>query len=348
VVPNSPLSLTLMAIGSFTIISAVLGALVQHDFRKLLAFHAVSQVGYMVLGIGTGLPVGVAGGLFHMFNNALYKSCLFLCGGAVEQRSGSAELSKLGGLARPMPLTFAAFLIAALSISGVPPFNGFFSKWLIYQSLVDLARISPYWIIWLTAAMLGSAFTLASFVKLTHAIFLGQWSETTAKTKEVSWLMWLPMISLAALCVIFGVFAFNLPLRYLIAPVVGRIPISGVWAPGTATWLILLGLLLGLLIYWLGRVRKTTTKPVFIGGENLPAEMTKVSGVDFYDTVRRWGPLDRVYLAAERRAFDIYELGKDAAFAVAGGLSRLHNGLLQTYLVWLLLGLAGLLLYLVR
>ena len=105
-VPNSAIAVLLLAVGSVTIIAAVLGALIQHDLKKLLSFHAVSQVGYMVLGIGTGLPLGVAGGLFHMFNHAIYKSCLFLCGGAVEQGAGTTDLEKLGGLARYMPLTF--------------------------------------------------------------------------------------------------------------------------------------------------------------------------------------------------------------------------------------------------
>ena len=119
------MSILLLVIGSFTIIAAVLGALVQHNLKKLLSFHAVSQVGYMVLGIGTGLPIGIAGGLFHMLNNAIYKCCLFLAGGAVEKKTGTTELSQLGGLARFMPLTFTAALVASLSISGVPPFNGF-------------------------------------------------------------------------------------------------------------------------------------------------------------------------------------------------------------------------------
>ncbi|MGB2600822.1 MAG: proton-conducting transporter membrane subunit, partial [Candidatus Omnitrophota bacterium] len=77
----------LMAIGSFTIVAAVMMALVQHDLKRLLGYHAVSQVGYMILGIGTGNPIGIAGGLFHMLNNAIYKSCLFLSGGAVEKKA---------------------------------------------------------------------------------------------------------------------------------------------------------------------------------------------------------------------------------------------------------------------
>jgi formate hydrogenlyase subunit 3/multisubunit Na+/H+ antiporter MnhD subunit len=127
----------LMLIGSVTIIAAVMMALVQHDFKKLLGYHAVSQVGYMVLGIGTGNPIGIAGGLFHMMNHAIYKCCLFLSGGNVEYKTKTSELDKLGGLSKVMPLTFFTTVVAACAISGIPPFNGFFSKWMLYQGRVE-------------------------------------------------------------------------------------------------------------------------------------------------------------------------------------------------------------------
>ncbi|MFH1246032.1 MAG: complex I subunit 5 family protein, partial [Candidatus Omnitrophota bacterium] len=95
----------LQAVGSFTIIAAVMMALVQHDFKRLLGYHAVSQVGYMVVGIGTANPIGIAGALFHMLNNAVYKSCLFMSAGAVEKRAGTTDLEKLGGYAKIMPVT---------------------------------------------------------------------------------------------------------------------------------------------------------------------------------------------------------------------------------------------------
>nr|HPM42003.1 complex I subunit 5 family protein [bacterium] len=96
----SYISTVMMVVGSATILLAVLMALIQKDFKRLLSFHAISQVGYMVLGIGTATPVGIVGGIFHMFNNAIYKSCLFLAGGAVERQAGTTDLRKLGGLAR--------------------------------------------------------------------------------------------------------------------------------------------------------------------------------------------------------------------------------------------------------
>jgi formate hydrogenlyase subunit 3/multisubunit Na+/H+ antiporter MnhD subunit len=306
--PNSPLSLTLLTIGSVTIIGAVLAALVQHDLKKLLSFHAVSQVGYMVLGLGTGLPLGVAGALFHMFNHAIYKSCLFLCAGTVEARTGTTELARLGGLGKKMPLTFAAFLIAAFSISGLPPLNGFVSKWMIYSSITQLAGGSRWWVLWLAAAMFGSAFTLASFVKVIQAVFLGQGSEFAEKAKEGSAWLWAPPLLLAATCVVFGLWAFSLPLKYLIAPAIGVIPFSGFWEPGTATLLLLAGLAVGLVIYLIGNVQRVVEKPAFFGGEQLPLAEIKVTGTDFYDTVKRLKPLAIAYAAGEKRVFDLYEM----------------------------------------
>ncbi|MFA6079238.1 MAG: proton-conducting transporter membrane subunit, partial [Candidatus Omnitrophota bacterium] len=119
---NSWVSTMLMTIGAITIIAAVMMALVQKDYKRLLSYHAISQVGYMILGIGTLVPAGIVGGLFHMINNALYKSCLFLTGGSVEKQTGTTDLAKLGGLGKKMPVTFICYLITAAAISGVPPF----------------------------------------------------------------------------------------------------------------------------------------------------------------------------------------------------------------------------------
>ncbi len=126
-----------MIIGAATILFAVMMALIQKDFKKLLSYHAISQVGYMILGIGTGLPAGIVGGLFHMINHAMYKSCLFLTGGSVEKQAGTTDLKKLGGIGRLMPVTFICFIIAAAAISGVPPLNGFFSKELVYDGALE-------------------------------------------------------------------------------------------------------------------------------------------------------------------------------------------------------------------
>ena len=353
---NLALNTTLMMIGSFTIVAAVMMALIQHDLKRLLGYHAVSQVGYMILGIGTGNPIGIAGGLFHMLNNTIYKSCLFLSGGAVEKEAGTTDLEKLGGFGKIMPITFITFLIASLAISGIPPFNGFASKWMIYQGIIKTAdNGSHLWVIWLIAAMFGSALTLASFMKLIHAVFLGQPANkqplsnkilTKAETminkpRETSPTMWIPQVFLAVLCVIFGVFAYRIPLKIFIFPSLGeKIEFFGIWNASLATILIIVGIIVGIIIYLLGTVTRTRETKAFIGGEILEEQLNmRVSGTEFYNTIKDITPLGTIYGLAERKVFDIYDIGTKITFGFNKILSYLHNGILLTYLAWCFLGM---------
>jgi len=342
-VMNKPMGKLFLIIGAVTIIAGVMMALVQHDLKRLLSYHAVSQAGYMVLGIGTGNPIGIAGGLFHMLNNAIYKFGLFLAGGAVESEAQTADLDRLGGLAKLMPITFITCLVAALSISGVPPFNGFVSKWMVYQGVIELGRAGDkYWIIWLVTAMFGSALTLASFMKLIHSVFLASPSPTTyrsgAKPNEVSVAMWFPMAVLATLCVILGVFAYRVPLKNLILPAVPGISFLGFWSPGLATLLIIIGIILGLIIYWLGNIRGLRADTAYVGGEIIPQD-SRVTGVDFYDTIKDLGALKKIYIGAEKKLFDIYDWSAKFAFLFIRGLRKVHSGVLPTYLFWTLFGM---------
>jgi formate hydrogenlyase subunit 3/multisubunit Na+/H+ antiporter MnhD subunit len=349
----------LMVVGSLTIVCAVMMALIQHDLKRLLGCHAVSQVGYMVLGIGTGNPVGIAGGIFHMLNHAIYKSCLFLSAGAVERQTGTTDLGQLGGLSKTMPVVYGSFLIASLAISGVPPLNGFVSKWMIYQGIIETGRQgSHWWILWLIAAMFGSALTLASFMKLVHAVFLGQPSDAchsgnlpchsresgnpvTVHQNKTPMTMWFPIVFLACLCVIYGVFARQIPLGIFILPALKQhVVFSGIWSAGVATNLILMGLLIGVVIYVLGLAGKARTTAPFIGGEELKEhpEM-RISGTEFYGTIQEQGCLKCIYGLAQKKVFDIYEVGVKGARGFYGILRYFHNGILPTYLSWCLLGM---------
>jgi formate hydrogenlyase subunit 3/multisubunit Na+/H+ antiporter MnhD subunit len=340
-------------VGALTIVAAVMMAMVQHDLKRLLGYHAVSQAGYMVIGIGTGIPVGVAGGLFHMVNNCIYKTCLFLGGGAVQKKSGTADLGSLGGLAQFMPISFICSLVASLAISGIPPFNGFASKWMVYQGLIEMGRKGGgLWVIWLLAAMFGSALTLASFVKLIHAVYLGQRSERLSREiagmREVGPHMWIPMAVLAGLCVIFGVWAIKIPVNLMIAPATGAQPdIVGLWNPMLATCLILVGIAVGLVIYVVSLHHPVRESEPFIGGEECGASMA-VSGVDFYQTIKDMGFFRGMYREAEKKAFDIYDQGRNLVLHVTGLLRDLHGGLLPVYLGWCLAGILILFLVLMR
>jgi len=192
---------TMLAVfGVVTMIAGGLMALVQRDLKRLLAYSGISQMGYILLGVGLGTALGVQGGLFHMLNNAVFKALLFMCAGAILYRVGTSNIDGLGGLAKNMPVTAGLFTVGALSISGVPPFNGFASKWTIYVAGVGAGQ----WV-FTAIAIIMSALTLAYFLKAINSIFLGQRPSRLGGVREAPPLMLVPMIALAALCVVFGV-----------------------------------------------------------------------------------------------------------------------------------------------
>jgi NADH:ubiquinone oxidoreductase subunit 5 (subunit L)/multisubunit Na+/H+ antiporter MnhA subunit len=289
-----------------------------------------------------------------MLNNAIYKCCLFLCGGAVEQTTGTAELDKLGGLGKKMPFTFIACLIAALSISGIPPFNGFVSKWMIYQGIIKMGTdtnvainagmAGTLWPVWLTCAMFGSALTLASFVKLIHSIFLSRLPDKLKDAKEVSPLMTVPMIVLAVLCVFFGIFYLE-PLQRFIYPALdidteAVSPIFGYWRSDVATVLLIVGVGIGLLIWLFAKLSKNIRiVPTWTCGETQSNESMRISGTHFYKTVSRMGGLKQLYSTQEKGYFDPYDQGGKAGLSLTNFLRWLHSGVLPMYLTWVVLGL---------
>jgi len=355
VLKSAALSIILAIIGAATIIIAVMIAMVQHNLKKLLSYHAISQVGYMVLGIATGTWVGIAGGVFHMLNNAIDKCCRVLCGGAVEQATGTTDLEKLGGLGKKMSFTFSMCLIAALSISGVPPFNGFVSKWMIYQGIIGMPKAgvhgSQLWPLWLVAAMFGSALTLASFVKLIHSVFLSRRPSELKDVKEVSALQKLPMGVLALLCVLFGVF-YHIPLKLFIYPALNIEPgtvIFGTWESGLATILIVIGIMVGLLILLGSSIAKNSrTVPTWTCGEVQENDQMIVPGTHFYKTVSSMGLLKGLYKGQEKGCFDLYNIGGKLGQGLTDFLRWLHSGFLSMYLTWVTLGLLVLLIVLCK
>lgn len=192
-----------MMLAAFGLVSMILGALmalVQRDLKRLLAYSGISQLGYILLGIGLGTALGIQGGLFHMLNNAIYKTMLFMVAGALIYRVGTTNMDELGGLWNNMPVTATTFMVGALAISGVPPLNGFASKWAIYIAGIEAGR--PVFTI---IALIISALTLAYFLKAFNSIFLGQRPKRLREVKEIPPLMILPLMILAVLCVGLGV-----------------------------------------------------------------------------------------------------------------------------------------------
>ncbi len=150
-----------LVLGAVSIILGVLLAIGQWDIKRLLAYHSISQIGYILLGMGLNTTLGMAGAVFHLFNHAVFKSLLFYNAGALEMALGTRDLRKMGNVTKRLPITAHSSMIASLSISGIPPFNGFFSKVLIIVAAVQAGR--P---LFAFLAVVGSLLTLASFMKV--------------------------------------------------------------------------------------------------------------------------------------------------------------------------------------
>jgi NADH:ubiquinone oxidoreductase subunit 5 (subunit L)/multisubunit Na+/H+ antiporter MnhA subunit len=245
-----------------------------------------------------------------------------------------------------MPATFVMALVGAFSISGIPPFNGFFSKWMIYQGLLEKASgLAPGYALWLLVclvlAVFGSALTLASFMKFLHAVFLGQRRERLAGVKEAPANQWLATGTLALLCVVFGLFAREIPLRLFVLPAAeeaGLAPSAflGLYSPRLVLFLFALAFLLGLVVFLL--TRKIRYDEVYLGG-NAQAESYRIAGTAFYKEITEMRPFKAFYRQAEAKSFDLYDLGSKATFGISHLLQKAHSGLLQVYVLFILFGL---------
>lgn len=344
------LRIVLLVIGAVTILAAVLMAMVQHNLKRLLGFHAVSQVGYMVLGIGTGSPLGVAGGLFHMLNNALYKSGLFLMAGNVERERGTAELDDLGGLVRRLPWTFASAVVFALAISGVPPLNGFVSKWLVYQASLSVGGL--FGVTLFAVAVFGSALTLASFVKVLHSVFWGPEPEPSSHRVREPFAMVAPMMILSLLCVACGIWAggalglwaplalLQLGFETTRADWAALRFQGGQWAPLQAAVLMAAAAAFAYLVYAIGGSRMRRVVDTFVAGERFGNKPPFFSGTQFYVTMQKLPILGGLLKDGEAGAFDVYRWVGLFGSVITRALRSIHSGLLNLYVLWALFGLA--------
>ena len=195
----------LIVFGLLTMFVGVTMAVYQKDVMRFMSYHAISQLGYMWVGVGVGLAVlgnpeliatygrdAISGGVFHILNHAMYKPLLFFTGGALFHCTGTRDLTKMGGLAHKMKWTTILFIVGTLCISGIPPFNGFSSKILIYESVF---RFHPILTI---AGIIVSILILASFTKAFHSPFMGAELSQYKEVKEVPRSMIIAMVLLAA------------------------------------------------------------------------------------------------------------------------------------------------------
>ena len=323
---------SLMWVGTVTMAVGVMYAMVQTDLKRMLAFSTVSQIGYMMMGLGIGTPLAITAGLLHCLNHGFFKGGLFLTAGSVQHASGTRDMNQLGGLAAKMPKTTLSWLIGVGSMMGIPLMSGFASKWMLYAAALQAGWAVPAMVAW--AASLGTVFLGA---KATSAVFLGSATEQTKDAHESPATMVWGMGLLAGGSVVLGV-APQLAVNYFLNPVLAAL---GLGAGVHVTWLglsadagsfsstgglvlALVSLVVGGVIYaiaYVGRPAAATVGGavmagagtgasagwngggIFTGGEPL-SEQGRLTAGDFSEIFQehwrsffRWSNVDRAYLA---------------------------------------------------
>jgi hydrogenase-4 component B len=364
--------------GTGSLFVGTLTALRQIDTKRLMAFHTIGQIGYICLGLGVGIyclglypalaTVALAGAILHAVNHACFKSCLFLGAGSVLYRTGKRDMDQLGGLARFMPITTGTTAIASLSIAGVPPLNGFTSKWLIVAACLLAGMHFPLFLVLALIALFISLATLASFLKVLASVFLGKADESFA-AKEIPLSMIVPQVTLAVLCVLLGVFP-QLVLHFIghAIEAATAIPLAGLqtaglwsgfrlmdgspvgfWSP-LAMVTALAGL--ALLSYAIQRAGSAQTRsvPVWYCGEEHAPAMVRYPASSLYLPFKH--ALPEIYPSAKvhpprfpaflRRALDfdhwLYTPTVKVIDRSADRVARTHVGIPQIYLLWIVIG----------
>jgi len=193
--------MTLLVFAVLTMFVGNLMALLQDDIKRLLAFSTIAQMGYILFGFSIASQQGLTGSLFHIMNHAIMKSLLFLCAGAFVHQVGTRDLRKLEGIRQTMPVTSMLLAIGAVAIAAIPPLNGFWSEWMIVLAGIE-AEMLPYSALMIINILLSVAY----YLRLIYVIVLKEPTPVSKKATEVPLSMLIPIIILAALCIIIGVY----------------------------------------------------------------------------------------------------------------------------------------------
>ena len=191
----------LLFVGAISILVGALAALGQTDFKRMLAYSSISQVGYIILALGSGTSLGIIGAVFHLFNHSMFKSLLFVNSAAVGSQLGTTDMDRMGGLSYKMPVTAATSVVGFLSASGIPPLAGFWSKLIIVIALWNAG-----WRAYAILAVLASVITLAYFLTMQRKVFFGKLKEGLEDIKEVNFGFSLVSIMLALITIGVGLF----------------------------------------------------------------------------------------------------------------------------------------------
>lgn len=311
----------MMWTGTVTMVIGVVYAMVQQDLKRMLAFSTVSQIGYMLIGLGLGTPLGIAAGLLHCLNHSFFKGGLFLAAGAVQHAAGTRDMNRLGGLSRRMPRTTIVWLVNAGAMMGVPLMSGFASKWLLYTAALQAGQIVP-----VLAAWVASVGTVFMCIKATSAVFLGPTTGQTEHAHEAPASMVWGMGLFGAGSLVLGV-APQLAVRYIINPILpvmgfetvqvtwfGLTNSAGGWWTAGGLLLVVFAAAVGALVYAVagssravvvqGQLALAGSGGVFTGGESIPGN-GRLPASEFSEILKqRFAPIfkfadvDRYYLTA--------------------------------------------------
>ncbi len=337
----------LMWIGAITMVVGVMYAMVQTDLKRMLAFSTVSQIGYMMMGLGIGTSLAITAGLLHCLNHGFFKGGLFLNAGAVQHAAGTRDMNQLGGLAQRMPRTTLAWLIGVGNMAGIPLMSGFVSKWMLYTAALQAGWAIPALVAWVVS--LGTVFLCA---KATSAVFLGPLTDKTENAHEAPLAMQWGMGLMAAGSIVLGV-APQLAVNYLLNPVLAALSLgpalqvtwlglfagAGSFSTTGGLVLALVALVLGGAIYALAYVARPaatlaiagggaalagTGGGIFTGGEPLP-DRGRLTARDFsrifeqnWEPFFHWSNVDRIYL-------DAWHILQAASTTLAATVSRMEK-----------------------
>lgn len=380
---------TVLVFGMVSGVLGVLYALGKHNLKRLLAYSSVENIGIILMGAGLGMiglaqnnttmaAFGFSGCLLHVLNHSLFKSLLFLGAGAVIKKSGTSHVDQLGGLMKTMPVTGKTFLVGSVSISGLPPFNGFISEFLIYFAAFQGLQYAHSTLLLTILAIVSLAVIggLASFcfTKVVGIVFLGEPRRMELQAKEASWLMTMPMLILATACFVIGVFPQNFIMLALecvtglttVAPADTTLMamVAGNLALGARVFLVLFAVvfLLRKLLYW---GKEVTQGPTWGCGFTRPTTRIQYTGssyarsvVNFFQPfamvreakvqLTKIFPGQTVY---DSRVDDIAEIGmqrgiQQPLLALIGRLRWIQHGNVQLYIGYIILAILTVLLVL--
>jgi len=327
-------------IAALSIVVPTYIALRQSDARLLLAWHGIGQGGYMLLGLLMMDEMGSAGGLLHVFNYATCQAALFMSVFAIIHRTGSSDLNKLGGLVTRMPLSFLVMLVGIIGLAGLPPMNGFVSKWMVYRSLLNEGMPLLFLL-----SVIGTLGTILSVYKLIHNSFLGQLRLEHEYVEEAPWSMTVPMLILASLIFVTGVMP-GLVLEYvaMVQTALGITPVGytlggvvasaeGIGGDLDMIWIVAVLFagfgLAAVLFLSTGKSRRVHQLDNYAGGHFLTAENQYQYSDNFYaglmHQIKPW----------YRGSFQWFEGALISLTAIAGGLMKSFFNQSQQ-VIWLL------------